>query len=240
MADKLGRPIRPKPRSYVSAPFLWIDWALQWIAYLAGNLAVFRVLEYAGKLTVLVALIAWIAEYPQRQQAAVRTAWSIVNAKGGGRKEALEYLSSHQVDLKGMYGTSGFFAGIILKDRDLRWSELTDANFEGANLDGVNLQASKITGTNFKNASLVGANFREALLTLEPVTNFEGANINDADFRDIRFATKDPLTIKSAGPIAKSLAAARGWQNAQFNDDFLRKLIAYFAVGQGEVASPKQ
>jgi hypothetical protein len=33
-------------------------------------LAVFRVLEYAGKLTVLVALIVWIADIPERDRAA--------------------------------------------------------------------------------------------------------------------------------------------------------------------------
>jgi hypothetical protein len=76
---------------------------------MAGNIAVFRVLEYAGKLTVLIALITWITEFPERQKAAIRAAWSIVNEKGGGRKENLEYLVNRQVDLKGLSAAGGYF-----------------------------------------------------------------------------------------------------------------------------------
>jgi hypothetical protein len=222
-SDKQKYPVHRKPKSCISAPFLWIDWVCQWIAYLAGNLAVFRVLEYAGKVTVLVALIGWIVDYPQREQAAVRTAWSVVNAKGGGRKEALEYLASHQVDLKGLYGTGGYFEGIVLNDRDLRWSELADANFENADLTGANLQDSKLPGVNFKNANLVNANFGGALITDSPLTNFEGAQIDGADFRRAR------IQYSSSGfcappRVISSFTAAHDWQNAKF-DDSIRHAI---------------
>ena len=190
MADQLSRPIVPTPTSYASAPFLWIDWTCQWLAYLAGNLAAFRVLEYAGKLTVLAALIAWIADYPERQQTAIRAAWSVVNAKGGGRKDSLEYLAARQVDLKGLFAGGGDFTGISLKGRDLRWSDLEDANFEDAKLDGVNLQGSRLSGARFKNASLTHTSFRYSRLHPR-VPSFEDADIDGADFRDI--AVLEPI-----------------------------------------------
>jgi Pentapeptide repeats (8 copies) len=206
------QPTQPTPTSYVSAPFLWVNWGCQWIAYLASNLAVFQVLEYAGKLTVLVALITWIADYPERQKEAIRTAWSVVTAKGGGRKDNLEYLADHQADLKGLYGGSGFFADIKLKGRDLRWSDLEDANFENAELDAVNLEGSKLSGTNFKNAKLSGASFRNTLL-YPKVTIFSGANIDKADFNDITIL--DPR-------VYRSLATARNWKTALFDKDTRR------------------
>jgi Pentapeptide repeats (8 copies) len=209
MADQVSRPIVPTPTSYASAPLLWIDWACQWLAYLAGNLAVFRVLEYAGKLTVLIALIAWIADYPERQRTAIRGAWSVVNAKGGGRKDSLEYLAARQVDLKGLFGGGGDFTGIGLKGRDLRWSDLEDANFEDAKLDGVNPQGSRLSGASFKNASLAHSSFRYSRLHPK-VPNFEDADIDGADFRDI--------TVLDAG-VYRTLATAHNWQSALFDEN---------------------
>jgi hypothetical protein len=145
-SDQPSRPIRPRPNSYIDAPFLWISWVCEWIAYLAGNIAVFQVLEYAGKLTILIALITWVVEFPERKNAAIRAAWSIVNEKGGGRKDNLEYLVNRQVDLKGLSAAGGYFANISLERSDLRWSDLEDANFEGSDLDGANLEGSRLSG----------------------------------------------------------------------------------------------
>ena len=217
-SDEPSRPIPPTPTSYASAVVLWFDWACQWIAYWAGNLAVFRVLEYAGKLGVLVAVIFWIADYPERQRTAIRTAWSVVNEKGGGREENLEYLAGHQVELKGLNGASGYFAGIVLNSRDLSWSDLDDANFENAKLDKTKLQGSTLSGTSFKNASLIHTNFRYARL-YPRAPNFEGADIDGADFHDI--------TISDAN-VYRNFAAARNWQTALF-DKNTRRMVECMA-----------
>jgi hypothetical protein len=225
------RPVRPKPESDAWAPFLWIDWTCQWIAYWAGSLAVFRVLEYAGKLTVLIALITWIADYPERQQAAIRTVWSVVDAKGGGRKEALQYLANHKVDLNGLYGEAGYFAGIVLRDSDLRWANLTHANFENADLSGANFQGSSLQGTNFENANLVKARFGGAFISDNALTKFKGARIEGADFRGAQIMyTSSGL---SASPrIIRELAAADGWRNANFDDNIGRAIGCAADPGQ--------
>jgi uncharacterized protein YjbI with pentapeptide repeats len=213
-SDELSRPIRPVPTSYVSAPGLWLDWACQWIAYWAGSLAVFRVLDYAGKLGILVALIFWVADYPERQRTAIRTAWAVVNEKGGGRKENLEYLAGHDVDLKGLNGASGYFAGIVLTNRDLSWSDLDNANFEDAKLDEAKLKGAMLSGTNFKHASLSHAHFRYSRL-YPSAPNLDGADIDGADFRDI--------TISNVG-VYRTFAAARNWQTALF-DKTTRRMV---------------
>jgi hypothetical protein len=212
-SDELSRPVRPVPTSYVSAPILWFDWVCQWIAYWAGSLSVFRVLDYAGKLGILVAVIFWVADYPERQRTAIRTAWSVVNAKGGGRKESLEYLIGHDVDLKGLNGADGYFADIVLKDgSDLTGSDLDDANFEGATLNYANLQGSKLSGTNFKNARLAHADFRYSRL-YPRVPNFEHADIDGANFHSVTILDAD---------VYRMLAAAINWKTASFDDDTKR------------------
>jgi hypothetical protein len=207
-SDQPTRPVRPASTSYVSAPFLWIDWICQWIAYLASNLAIFRVLEYVGKLGILVTVIWWIAEYPERQREAIRTAWSVVNTKGGGRLESLKYLAERNVDLKGLYAGGGYFSGIALEDRDLSWSNLDGANFETSHLDRAHLEGSALSGTDFKNATLVGANFQNARLS-PSAPMFDGADIGGADFRNI-------VVMNAQGYLA--FAQARNWKNAQFGE----------------------
>ena len=207
MDSDTTRPTRPTPTSYVSAPFLWIDWICQWIAYLASNLAIFRVLEYVGKLGILVTVIWWVAEYPERQREAVRAAWSVVNAKGGGRKEALEYLAAKNVDLRGLYAANGYFSGIALERRDLSWSDLEDANFEVARLDGATLQGANLSGTDFKNATLVGAHIENSRFSPNaPV--FDGADIADAYFKNI--------VIENA-QVYLAFAQAINWDKAHFD-----------------------
>jgi hypothetical protein len=214
-SDELARPVRPTPTSRLFAPIAYVNWIFQWMAFGASNLAVFQVLEYAGKLTVLVAVIGWIADYPERKQAAIRAAWSVLNSQGGGRIDSLEYLVRNNVDLKGLFGTNGYFAGVKLEGQDLRWSNLENANFEDSKLEGANLQGSLLSGVSFKNARLTRVSFRYSRL-YPRAANFEGADIAEADFRDI---------IVSDLEAYRMLAAARNWQKALF-DETTRKRIA--------------
>jgi len=222
------RPTKPRPNSYISSPFLWIDWVCQWIAFSASNLSVFKVLEYAGKLTVLVALITWIAEIPERKKTEVRTAWSIVNAKGGGRKESLEYLVTNKVDLKGLYAAGGYFSGMQLQGKDLRGSDLSGANFEDAKLGGANLQGSILSDVNFKNADLAKTDFRGAQFSPKP-SNFEKANLDAADFRG--------ATIGDAAGY-RAIATAENWKKALF-DAGTRKILDCISGGATNVGDCK-
>jgi len=221
-------PVRPVPKTYLSAAFLWVDWVCQWIAYWAGSLAIFRVLEYAGKLTIVVAIVAWIVEIPQRQEAAIRAAWLVVDSKGGGRIEALQYLIRHHVDLRGLYGSGGYFGGMALAKQNLSWSDLSRANFDAADLSEATLDGAYLLGTRFNNANLAGAKFRQAVLSpMNPTTQFQDANIAGADFTGITFpgAGEDYLYL--------SFASAKGWEAATFDPD-VRSNIQKFAPCLGK------
>ena len=61
MADRPSKPTRPSPSSWWKAPFNWGEWCIEWLAYGMSHLAIFTVLDYASKLTVLIAAIAYIS-----------------------------------------------------------------------------------------------------------------------------------------------------------------------------------
>jgi hypothetical protein len=226
--DEVDRPIYNPLTSRFPAPIARIDWAFRWIAYYASNVAAFKVLEYAGKLTVVVALCAWLADCHERREAAIRTAWSVVNAKGGGRRENLQYLSGHSVDLKGLYGAGGYFAGIVLTENDdLSWSDLTDSNFEGSTLASIKLNGAHLSGVRFKNADLRKAHFNAA--HFEPVPpDFDKADIEGAEFFGVT-----GLGYQSYLAIYR----AKNWEKANY-DEGVKRLIECAATGNKDKSCP--
>jgi len=144
-------------------------------AYVAPGLL--KVLEFAGKvapsitlLTVLVGVMSWLSECPQRRANRINGDWSVVNSNGGGRRAALEDLYKRKVDLRGLYGEGGFFGSIDLHCAKLAWAKLNDSNFEAANLQHADLrdahfQRARLTGANLTAANLTRANLCEAVLT---------------------------------------------------------------------------
>ena len=98
----------PKPRSFESTkPPSWsewkaqngskrwywrilleVEWALEWFVYRLRGLALFELLELAGKLTIVVAIIFWFLEADQRARQAEEAikerhyrAWELINAR---------------------------------------------------------------------------------------------------------------------------------------------------------------
>src|SRR5262249_2309404 len=143
-----------------------------------SGLAIFKVLEYAGKLTILSAVVLWIMGAPERENADRRAAWTIVNAQGGGRREALEHLYSVGVNLRGLNGQTGYFGDIDLHGADLRWATLTGANLDGANLEGVDLQGANLSFASLRKARLRGANLERARLLAADFSEADLAGVN--------------------------------------------------------------
>jgi len=184
MSDTEKRPVKPdlKWSSYISAisaPFIWLEWIMEWIVYGFSKLAFFKILEYAAKLTILFALILYVLEIPQRKRQAELNAWQIVNSAmdqkaASGRVEALEYLNNAGVDLNFLYVYSAYLIGTT-KEGETRGINLPDAKLRGANFSG-----STLAGANFRNADLSKANLSKANLE---GANLEGANLEYADLR---------------------------------------------------------
>src|SRR3954447_12934278 len=81
-----------------------IEWGLEWLVYWCKGLAIFEVLEFVGRTSVLIVAITWIFEADERDKARMNEikqkhyrAWELINsAEGkigdGGRRDALRDL----------------------------------------------------------------------------------------------------------------------------------------------------
>ncbi len=164
--------------SWYVRPFVWIELKLEVFADWVGRLAVFRILEYAGRLTIVVALLVWLFGFAERHQAEVRAAWSLLNSSGGGRLEALQYLATQEIDLRGTDGSDGYFGAIDLGGEDLRWSDFSQANLDDAILNGADLRGVRLEGASLDGATLNGADLREVRLESTELNSISAARAN--------------------------------------------------------------
>jgi hypothetical protein len=195
MSDK-ERPVKPelKWETDLSAPFIWLEWKMEWIVYGLSKLAIFKILEYAAKLTILFALILYVLEIPQRKRQAELNAWQIINSAmnqkaASGRVEALEYLNNAGVDLSFLDVQGAYLVRHTIKSDDTRSTRginlpnarLREANFKESTLSKANLGNAYLGFSNLEGANLFRANLREAKLW---GANLEGAKLWDANFRE--------------------------------------------------------
>jgi Pentapeptide repeats (8 copies) len=177
-------------------PLALIEWWLSWIAYGLSNWAFLEVLEYAGTFSVLVVVVLYFVERPDRIKQKHYQAWQVINTaqgKGGsgGRIEALEELNADRVPLVGVDAQGAFlmglrlqraplaranFSGADLRDCHLRSADLNFATLAGANFRGCDLEASNIENADLSDADLTGADLSKARLG--------GSNLNNADLRE--------------------------------------------------------
>lgn len=164
-----------------------------------------RLITSLGSLSVLIGVITFVYEIPQRQQQkaaeiekANYEAWSIVNIHegkkaSGGRISALENLNERKVDLSGIKVTNAFLAKINLQKAILYSSDFSNANLTNANLNQAQLSyakflSSQLTGIKLKKANLIsadlfGSDLKNADLSEAYLTS---ANLNAADLRGVK------------------------------------------------------
>jgi uncharacterized protein YjbI with pentapeptide repeats len=154
-------------------PLLAVEWCFGWAAHLLSKWAFLEVLEYAGKLSVLIAVIFYFLEAPDRQMQKHYQAWQVINtAQGksgsGGRIDALQELNKDGVSLVGV--------------------DVSHASLGGIQLDSADLLRASFIATDLRDAS-----FRKAKLWLADFTsaNLEGADLSGANLRDVTFGLSD-------------------------------------------------
>ena len=156
---------------------LAIEWALEWFVYRLRSLALFDLLELAGRTTVLVVVILWVLEADDRAKERHYRAWDLINAArgstgDGGRRDALQDLNKDHVSLALAPLEQAYLSRV-----DLQGANLAYAHFQNAELEGANLQNTHLGGSNLQDASLREANLQGALLA---DANLQGANLQDA------------------------------------------------------------
>jgi len=117
-----------------TVPFVYFEWKCEQLSELLKQWAFLEVLEYAGRLTILIAVIFYFRGCEDRQKAKHYQAWQVINlAQGktgsGGRKDALQDLNADGVSLAGVDISNATLRGINLEHANLR-----EANFSRAHL----------------------------------------------------------------------------------------------------------
>jgi len=113
-------------------PFIFVEWLCERASGFLKKLAIFEILEYAGRLAIVVAVIFYFSESKDRQKAKHYQAWQVINsAQGkpgsGGRIDALQDLASDGVSL----------GAIDVSKAELQCVNLEQAYLWHANLSGV-------------------------------------------------------------------------------------------------------
>lgn len=165
------------------APFMAIDWAFQWLAYVLSRWSFLEVLEYLGSFSILIAVIFYFAESGDRLKQKHYQAWQVINtAQGvggsGGRIDALQELDEDGVPLVGVDVSGAFLQGIRLPNARLLRSDFSgvdarNSDFQSADLSVANLSSGNFRGSNFKAANLQDSNLANA--------DFCGATLSNAD-----------------------------------------------------------
>lgn len=208
-----GHQDRPRPwhqfRTHIPyrwlAPLFFLDWLTQWAVYAMSHVSLLELLEYCGSFSILIAVIFYFLDGPERIKLKHYQAWQVINTaqgKGGsgGRTDALHELNEDHVPLVGVDVSDAFLQKVDLKNADLRRSDFRSADLKGAELVGASLEQ----------AELGSANLREINLTKANLTN---ARVVDADLTDAELsgALLHGLTLDRTDLRGANLAGVREW-----------------------------
>lgn len=170
--------------------FVGFEWCCERVSFWLSRWAFLEVLEYLGKLTILISLILWI--YPgfkERKQATESAkqaaadarisrhyvAWQTINSAVGkpgnaGRGDALQDLNQDGIQLDGisLAGKAVLVAPLNLTNASMTHADFSDGTYEKINFSRANLDFSKWNNTvsencNFQQVSFWAASFNHAI-----------------------------------------------------------------------------
>jgi BTB/POZ domain-containing protein KCTD9 len=138
------------------------------------------VFAQAQSIAVVVAIILYLKEAPDRRAQKHYEAWRVIdNAAAANvstsyaRRIALQDLHKDSVSLRGLDASGANLARISLPKADLQEANLEMANLQEADLQEADLSEANLCGANLEKANLRGANLQTA--------NLQEANLRDAD-----------------------------------------------------------
>jgi uncharacterized protein YjbI with pentapeptide repeats len=188
-----------------------------WFTRMRKSKAVVRLVwtaEQAGKLAILVTIVNYFLEAPDRLKSKEFQAWQLVNSArtgDGGRKLALHDLVQDDVDLSGLD-----LDGANLFGADLRGGELSRVSFMQADLDNTNFSCRPggWLPLLLQDGSCKPTDLEHAVFTAPMnLTSFQGARLDFAEFSTPR--GHDTGTREAVGFLKFSHASVYA---AQFHD----------------------
>ncbi|MGF7213789.1 hypothetical protein GGE65_008439 [Skermanella aerolata] len=201
-----------------------IEWALEWLVYWCKGLAIFEILEFIGRASVLIAVILWFWEAENRKKQKHYRAWELINsARGstgdGGRRNALQDLNNDGVSLAAVPLANAYLYDVqlpkaFLLDADLSGAELFGADLSMAFLSRANMTKAKLFDANLSGAELSLVNLSEADLTGADLSraNLSGATLEGASL----FRTNLSETHLNKVSLLKTSLSMTNLENAKF------------------------
>lgn len=169
-------------------PLYFLERNLETVAVFLKRLAIFEILNYVSKLTIILGVLTYLLGAEERQQQAHNEAWKIINsskgqATSGGRIAALESLARDKVSLAGLNVENAWLPSVKLKEADLTLANLKNTQLRRAEFTGANLQFADLERADLEGAELEGADLRNA--NLEDV-NLAKANLQNAKLQNVK------------------------------------------------------
>ncbi|MEG4484113.1 pentapeptide repeat-containing protein [Microcoleus sp. D2_18a_B4] len=171
-----------------------------------------EILEGADALSLVVALVLFIKEAPDRRKQFHYQAWSTIDAAHDvkvsyARILALQDLNEDNVSLRGLDAPGAELVdinlpGANLSQANLNKSDLSNANLSHANLDNAVLSHAKLSGANLSYAKLSFARLNKV--------NFSSADLSSANLicADLKQANLSGAILKNASLSGANLEGA--------------------------------
>jgi len=200
-------------------PLRRLEWVFEWAAYGLSRWSFLEVLEYLGRLSVLIGVIFYFSESGDRIKQRHYQAWQVINTsqgKGGsgGRIEALQELNADKIPLVGVNASSAFLQGIGLERANLLRADLSAADLRGSSLRFADLSYANLHSANFRGSDLEHAVLSNANLTDGDLvgSDLAGAKLDGADFTsaDLRNANLQSIAWRQIAAIkSANIAGAK-------------------------------
>jgi len=198
-----------KPVSWLDNRFgNFVDWL--------GNISLIKLSVLIGEATLLVAMVSYITDAPQREQQAINDARDAIRDRQDqvytqSRIDALKFLNNSCASVIGIAAPKASMPKLELNNcykfqlnlqtfaqwppqfyryqgMDMSYGNLAGADLKGANLKGANLKGINLAGVNLAGANLAGANLAGANLAKADLrqSNLTGANLTGANLDQVR------------------------------------------------------
>jgi simple sugar transport system substrate-binding protein len=231
----------------------YTEWVVEWLR----SLSLFTLLEYVGRMAILLAIVSFFIELPERRKEREYEAWSTVGEARGrryshARIDALERLNTGCVSLEGLDAAGSQLAGLrldrcfgrpgggLLGARFPRLfgragADLTGANLERADLTRARLPEAELSHARLSRARLAGAALGAATLA---GADLRGADLFRADLRgaSLRAADLSGANLCEADLRGADLTQARLPGARLTGADLRGAVLAYAGLGEANLA----
>ena len=202
------------------------------------NSVLAKALGAADTISLVVAVVLFIKEAPDRRKQFHYQAWSTIDAAHGvkvsyARILALQDLNEDGVSLRGLDAPGAELVDINLSHANLSKanlmeSDFTNANLSYANLDNANLSQVKLSGANLSYAKLGFSRLNQANLSS---ANLSSTNLICADLSHTNLSGADLRNASLSGAnLEGAYLTGANLKNAKVSDDELSNAFLEGAI----------